>query len=486
MMKRRNRRLRKGIERHRLSPFGLYRRGLVSARELAGRPRLLVALLVFGLSGLVSHGLLLRDVAPDPPSTLGLAGLLPTSTPLAASLNSARLEPLGPEIPDWLERADLVGDRQLHASGTLKVRTGRIPQGGTLARALRDLETSPQVIDEIASGMRPVFDFRHCQPGDFFALIASETGDLLSFEYQRGRSTIYKLERAASGALVATREEVALDRRVILLAGVIDSSLFRSVTELGEGGDLAQNFADVFVWDFDFSTQTRPGDEFRMVVEKFYDRKGFVRYGNVLAAQYTTPKKRFTGLYFEDQDGYGDYFTPEGNSVRRTFLRAPVKYRRISSRYSKSRLHPVLKVRRPHEGIDYAAPTGTPVWAVADGVVTHKRRTGGYGRLIKIRHPNGYTSYYGHLSAYADGLKVGSSVRQKQVIGRVGSTGLATGPHLDYRLRVNRHFVDPLKVRFPKGKPIPVKWRSRFDEIRKIRLAELHQAQPPLVLEAAM
>ncbi len=223
-----------------------------------------------------------------------------------------------------------------------------------------------------------------------------------------------------------------------------------------------------------------------MVFEKFYDREGFVRYGNILAAQYRSGARQFTALYFEDKDGYADYYTPDGNSVRRTFLRAPVNYTRISTRYSKSRLHPILKVRRAHEGIDYAAPTGTPVWAVADGEVVFKGREGGFGRLLKVRHNNGYISYYGHLSAYAQGLQVGSRVQQKQVIGRVGRTGLATGSHLDYRLKLGGRFVDPLKVKFPAGRPVTVIAQPHFAEVRDLRLAELLEVSPALVLEAAM
>ena len=203
-------------------------------------------------------------------------------------------------------------------------------------------------------------------------------------------------------------------------------------------------------------------------------------------AEYQGSNSEFVALLFEDDDGRTDYFTPEGNSLRRTFLRAPVSYTRISSRYSKSRLHPILNVRRPHEGVDYAAPVGTPVWAVADGEVTFMGRSGGFGRLIKVRHNNGYISYYGHLSRYAKTLKVRQRVGQKQVIGFVGSTGLATAPHLDYRLRIGGRFVDPLKVKFPKGSPISGDERLRFDEVKEQRLAELRQASPSLVLEAAM
>ena len=434
-----------------------------------GRGAIWSAAMLFALSACVSYGVIsgLRQAPPTPDVSAGVA-----AEPAALALA------LGPELPP---EADVRKE-----PSTMRVVTGHIPPGGTLASALRAQTVTDRVVDEINRTLRPLFDFRYAQPGDFFALIQDESDTILSFEYQRGRRTVYRLERTSQGDLRAELSELPLERRVVRLGGVIDRSLFETVLHLGEGPELTQNFADVFIWDIDFSSQTRPGDEFRMVFEKYYDRDGFVRYGNILAAQYRSGQREHTAVFFEDKDGYGDYYTPNGNSVRRTFLRAPVNYTRISSRYSKSRLHPILKVRRPHEGIDYAAPMGTAVWAVGDGEVLFKGWEGGFGRLLKIRHNNGYVSYYGHLSSYAKGVEVGQRVRQKQVIGRVGKTGLATGPHLDYRLRLRGRFVDPLKVKFPAGRPVTVAAHASFEEIRDVRLAELRQASPPLVLEAAM
>ena len=392
---------------------------------------------------------------------------LVTVTPVAFPPSAA------PEVP--LDRAP-----------RLDVVTGRVPVGGTLSDALRELGVEPLAIHRIAAALSPIFDFRRAHANDFFALIRDDAGELLSFEFRRGRRDIYRVERNESGDLVASQSETLLERREVQLGGVIDKSLFESLVELGEGPDLVHEFADIFVWDFDFTTQTRPGDEFRLVFEKFYDREGFVRYGRILAGQYRSASREMTAIYFEDEAGYGDYFTPEGTSVRRAFLRAPLKYSRISSRYSNSRLHPILKVRRPHRGIDYAAPRGTPIWAVADGKVIFQGWSGGFGRLVKVRHNNGYVSYYGHLQKFSTKLAVGSRVKQKQIVGYVGTSGLATGPHLDYRLRVDGRFVDPLRLKLPQGEPVPVQAREQFERVREGRLAALHQAQPALVLEAAM
>jgi len=459
---------------------------LRQARSLAVPAGLLIyavsALLSFALLGGVEFDFSLPSVIPARVESDPVAAPAPQSE----GMKVAEAAVPAPASKAGSESASDPDGDSLEGAPTLDVITGRVPRGGTIAAALEAHAVAPGTVYGIAHAMRPVFDFRHARPDDFYALVRDDTKQVLSFEYRRGRSDIYRVERHEDGSYLASHQTAPLERRVVQLGGVIDTSLFGALTNLGERPELVNKLADIFVWDFDFSTQTRPGDEFRMVFEKFYDREGFVRYGAVLAAQYRAESRDMTAVYFEDDDGYGDYFTPQGNSVRRTFLRAPVKYSRISSRYSNSRLHPILKVRRPHQGIDYAAPRGTPIWSVADGEVISKGYSGGFGRLVKIRHNNGYISYYGHLSRFGGGIEVGKRVKQKQIVGYVGSSGLATAPHLDYRLRINGRFVDPLRVNFPKGEPISVEARERFEVVRTRRTIELNGAQPAMVLEAAM
>jgi murein DD-endopeptidase MepM/ murein hydrolase activator NlpD len=445
------------------------------------------SLLTFALSALLTYALIERLARPPGAEAVAPEGgpaPVEVAVPAGEAESPAPSEPRGSLLAEVLasppvEEEEPAPPKPVEAvtenaeDRSVRVVTGRIQRGSTLAGALRKQGVSAQLTDKIARAMRPVFDFRYAHAGDSFALVRNGGGKLLSFEFQQGRRDIYRLRPGEGEDLVATHEEVPLERRVIRLSGKVHRSLFETMVALGEGPDLVHDFADIFAWDIDFSRQTLPGDRFRAVFEKFYDRDGFVRYGKVLAAQYTTGNNTFVAVYFEDDDGYGDYYRPDGSSVRRTFLRAPVRYTRISSRYSKSRFHPVLKVRRPHEGIDYAAPTGTPVWAVADGVVIFRGWSGGFGRLVKIRHPNGYVSYYGHLSRYANGVDKGARVRQKQVVGYVGTTGLTTGPHLDYRLKTNGRFVDPLRVRFPRGQPVYAKNRERFVAARDSLLREL-------------
>ena len=279
-------------------------------------------------------------------------------------------------------------------------------------------------------------------------------------------------------ALFAERHEVELLRRSARIAGVIRTSLYDAIAELGESPLLAGDFAAIFAWDVDFSRTVQPGDEFGIVYERLYrsGSKGedeYVRPGRILAARYNGSSGLHTAIFFEPSEGKGGYYRSDGTSVERQFMVAPLKYSRISSSYSHARKHPILKVTRPHPGIDYAASHGTPVWSVADGKVIHAGWAGGFGRLVKIQHANGYVSYYGHLSSFAKGLKVGKRVRQQEVIGKVGKTGLATGPHVCFRVAKDGTYVNPAKLRSPPADPIASQHESAFQRVRDQLLAEL-------------
>ncbi len=257
----------------------------------------------------------------------------------------------------------------------------------------------------------------------------------------------------------------------------MNSNLYDAVKSLGESPELASQFADIFAWDVDFSRNMHPGDEFRILYERLYTededgRSVYVRPGRILAAHYSGIAGEHNAMYFEGLDGAsGGYYRPDGSSVQGQFLKAPLRYARISSRYSTARHHPILKVTRPHYGIDYAAPVGTPVWAVADGEVIYKGPAGGFGNLVKIRHARGYVSYYAHLSRFIGKLKVGQTIRQKQLIGYVGDTGLATGPHVCFRVSHDGRYVNPVDLRSPSGAPIEPGNRHAFYAARDGLLA---------------
>jgi murein DD-endopeptidase MepM/ murein hydrolase activator NlpD len=217
---------------------------------------------------------------------------------------------------------------------------------------------------------------------------------------------------------------------------------------------VALQLSDVFAWDIDFSSDLREGDTYKIVIEGYYLDGVLKKYGDILSTEFVNQGETFRAYRYEI-DGQADYFDEQGKSVKRAFLKAPLNFRRISSYFARSRFHPILRIYRPHHGLDYSAPAGTPVSAVGEGTVQFAGYKGQYGKLVIIKHTNGWRTYYGHLSKIANGIRTGKKIHQEQVIGRVGSTGLATGPHLHYELRINNKPVNPLSMKMPRGKSIP-------------------------------
>jgi murein DD-endopeptidase MepM/ murein hydrolase activator NlpD len=322
------------------------------------------------------------------------------------------------------------------------------------------------------------YDFRHSQPGHGYRLVQNAEGEIESFYYRISPIIGYELSLGADGSYTVVRDEAELWPRQTMIAGIVTSSLYGAITDLGAGPQLASDFTDVFAYDVDFSRMIRAGDEFRILYEQLFRTREngeevFVRPGRILAARYAGTSGEHTALYFESGEGRGGYYRPDGSTVQREFLMAPVRYARVTSRYSAARRHPILKITRPHHGIDYAAARGTPVFAVAGGEVIYKSRAGGFGNLVKIRHDSGYVTYYGHLSRFMDGLRVGQPVSQKQVIGYVGSTGLSTGPHVCFRVAKNGKYVNPIQLPTPEGPALPEQFTQTFQAHRDTLLASL-------------
>lgn len=270
----------------------------------------------------------------------------------------------------------------------------------------------------------------------------------------------------------------------VRIEGGIDNSLYEAldaqvsdaVLDAGDRVRLAWDLADVFAWEVDFTRDIQPGDRFAVVYERLVAPDGEVRLGRILASDLTISGKRLTAVRFDSAGGSG-YFDADGNSLRRAFLRAPVEFRRISSNFARERFHPILGRWRRHEGTDYAAAPGTPVMAAGDGVVLRAGRAGGYGNLIEIRHRNGITTRYGHLRGFARGIHASARVSQGEVIGFVGSTGLATGPHLHYEFRVNGVAEDSRRVNLGHGAPVPSALLGAFDRQRDSLLELLRPGQ---------
>ena len=361
--------------------------------------------------------------------------------------------------------------------GYVHVLRGELRTGETLHSTLTRMGVPGGTVHEIAIEMRPVFDFRYARPGDRFRLARKPDGAIVDFEYHTSPVDGYRLYRVGE-ELVASRLTVNLVRRVETLSGVVTNSVYNAIRNLGESGQLAHDFSELFAWELDFTRDVRPGDEFRILYERIYQDDGegnevYIRPGQILAAQYRGAKGVKTAIHYEWGDHRSGYYRPDGTAIERQFLRAPVQYTRVTSPFSWSRMHPILRIRRPHLGIDYAAPYGTPVWSIADGEVIHVGRMGSLGKTVKVRHANGYVSTYGHLQRYAANLKLGSSVGRKQVIGYVGSTGLSTGPHVHYDLRKDGRVLNPAKVQTPPAPPIPADQRAAFQIARDTQLSEL-------------
>jgi murein DD-endopeptidase MepM/ murein hydrolase activator NlpD len=353
------------------------------------------------------------------------------------------------------------------------VSTGTFAQGDSLYSCMSSHGISPREILGLEKLLNTLFDIRRCRPGDNYEIIVSTNGFLEGFNYYPGPLDIYGVKKSTSGELISFYQKIPLERRVLGLVGRIESSLYESMVQLGQSPELTMRFADIFAWQIDFLTEPRPGDTFRLIWEKSYKEGEEFSDGAILAAQYLGKEVSHTAILFEDPEGRKDYYTMKGDSLRKEFLRSPLNYRRISSYFSYKRFHPILKYYRPHLGIDYAAPLGTPVASVGDGEVTYVGRKGEYGRFVKVRHKNGYYSTYGHLSQYGKGIRRGVKVNQGQVIGYVGASGLATGPHLDFRVVRNGRFVNFLKVQMPAAESVKDSYRKEFEITKRQRLYQL-------------
>jgi murein DD-endopeptidase MepM/ murein hydrolase activator NlpD len=349
--------------------------------------------------------------------------------------------------------------------------TGSFGKGRTLQDVLMTHGVPKDRALQIVQAVRPHIDFRRLQPQDRMELHRDTSGDLVKFVYRQSPLDIVEVTRAGD-TWTASRLDVPTDRRLVVVAGTLRENLFESMERLDERPQLVLDFAEIFAWDFDFAADSQPGDRFRMLVEKVFTGEQFVKYGRILAAEYESEGRLHTGVHFRDKEG-GDYYTPAGESLRRAFLKSPLEFTRISSSFSRARRHPILGGMRPHLAVDYAAPHGTPVFAVADGTVESAAWSGGGGKTIVLRHRANFKTMYNHLSRFAKGIRSGAAVRQRQVIGYVGSTGLSTGPHLDYRVIKDGRFVNPLKQTFLPGLPISPSSRGTFTEARDSLLSQL-------------
>jgi murein DD-endopeptidase MepM/ murein hydrolase activator NlpD len=320
-------------------------------------------------------------------------------------------------------------------------------------------------IDRIAKETRDIFDVRKIKAGNRYARIfskdSSKQTQYFIYEINPIDFVVYDLR----DSLKVYKEKKKVTRLIKTATGTITSSLWNCFVENKLDVNLGLALSDVYAWTVDFYGLQK-GDNFKVIYEELFVDDKMVGIDRILASKFQTNGKDYYAYHFTQQDK-GAYFDENGQSLQRSFLKAPLTFSRISSRFSRSRMHPILRIARPHFGVDYSAPRGTPVVALGDGNVKEVRFHGGYGRFISIHHNSVYTTTYAHLSGYAKGLKAGNHVRQGQVIGYVGSSGLSTGPHLDFRVYKNGSPTDPLKLESPPSKPVEAKDMAAFKELVK-------------------
>lgn len=351
----------------------------------------------------------------------------------------------------------------------VEVREGTISSGQTMTSILNDF-LDPAEIFSLEKKCSEVYSLNRIRTGQNYR-IRTVQGRLQGFEYEIDDKQKLVVQRQGD-SFKAGKKPIVYDVRKVMVSGEIESSLFQAAHKIGETSALPVRLAQIFAWDVDFVKDIRSGDSFKALIEKRYRKGKFSGYGRILAARFVNKGQKFNAFLFEESGGRCDYFDENGDSVRKAFLKAPLEFSRISSGYSNNRLHPILNVRRPHHGIDYAAPTGTPIKSIGDGKVITRSYAKGAGRYIKIRHNSIYTTVYNHMSRYARGLHVGEQVKQGDTIGYVGATGYATGPHLDFRMKKHGEYVNPLKVESPPVEPVPEKDMARFNaQVNKLMAA---------------
>ena len=350
-------------------------------------------------------------------------------------------------------------------------------QGTNFNDLLHKSKLQPSEITEILAELKKMVNINNCKPNDFYEVTYSTVvPSWQNFKYfPSSELFFYELTKSTDNIISGQKIQLETTKNRYEISGTIENSLWNSMTAENISPNIIISFANMFAWQFDFLTDTRNGDKFKIIYEtETLTKTQNIISAKILAGQYKTATHTFNAIAFKDSKGYENYFDENGKSIKSSFLKAPLQFKRISSYFTKARFHPILKYYRPHEGIDYAAPTGTPVSAIGDGVVIKSQKSGGYGNLVIIKHPNGYSTYYGHLSKYGRGIKKGVRVKQGQVIGYVGATGLATGPHLDFRIQLNGKFLNFLKLKTPPNITLKGQDKIKFDEYKTELLQKLN------------
>ncbi|WP_455199109.1 peptidoglycan DD-metalloendopeptidase family protein, partial [Kaarinaea lacus] len=339
-------------------------------------------------------------------------------------------------------------------------KTTTVKSGDNLALIFNKMGLSPQELYRVTKADKKASQLKKIMPGQELRFQIKDK-KLQQLVYKIDELNTLNIQRDAENEFIVSTDTRQMETRVNNKTAVIDSSMFIAGQEAGMSDNLIMELAGIFGWDIDFALDIRSGDRFTLVYEEQFLEGRKIRDGNIIAAEFVNRGKSYRALRYTDSSGDSDYYSPDGKSMRKAFIRTPVDFTRISSRFGK-RKHPTLNKIKNHHGVDYAAPRGTPIKAAGDGKLTFVGRKGGYGKTVIIQHGGKYSTLYAHMSRIKPGMRRGKKVRQGQVIGYVGSTGRSTGPHLHYEFRVNGVHRNPLRVRLPDAAPINAKYKADF------------------------
>jgi len=357
----------------------------------------------------------------------------------------------------------------------------KISSADTFYGVMRGFDLTPQEIKKLTRAARPFYNLSSLRRGSVVSVFTLDKA-LQKVLYKMDAYNVLVLTKdgLSKYGYVASRQALPKEVRLKKASGVIDSSLYRAAMSAGVAPSVIASLSDIFAWDVDFSTDMRKGDTFNILYEQVYVDGKLVENGSIVGAELINSDRDYKAIYFKDKKGRAGYYDLDGRSLRRMLMKSPLRYRRISSYFTERRFHPILKIYRPHHGIDYAAPRGTPVDAAGSGKVIFAGWKRGYGRFIAIKHSNGYSTGYGHLSKIKRGIRRGKRVEQGEVIGYVGSSGISTGPHLHYEVRKNRRLINPLHIKGSPDKAVAGSDKAAFVLVKNNVLQRLSTDEPTI------
>ncbi len=391
--------------------------------------------------------------------------------PAAAPQEQIKNDSVRLPLPELQAKQEIIDE--INAASSKQWREFKVKTGDSLARLFKRADIDAAQLHELMQSGDAAKSLRKIFPGDVIRVLTNNAGHLEALSYEIDHESYFMAIRE-DGIIKSTIDEYETEARTRHANGVINSSLFLAAADAGISENIIMELAGIFGWDIDFVLDIRKGDSFSVMYEELYRNGEKIADGNILAAEFTNDGNSYKAVrYVNPQTNRAEYFSPEGNSMRKAFLRSPVHFSRISSRFTTGRKHPILNKIRAHKGVDYAAKPGTPIRAAGDGKIIHRATKGGYGRTVIIQHGSKHSTLYAHMKNYKRGQRVGSKVKQGEVIGFVGSSGLATGPHLHYEFRVNGVHRNPLTVRLPTAEPVPKRYKLDFEIKTQPVLAQL-------------